>query len=375
MRVGIIAAMRHPLTDPYAGGMEAHTAELAIQLRAQGHDVSVFGPVGSPRSLVAEHDELPVLELSEAALRDVSAAPDWFMAQHHAYLGLMLRLQREASLRFDVIHDNALHYLTLSLASVVRVPVVATLHTPPTPWLESSLVAGPVLPTTFCAVSRHNAASWRHALGEVAVIPNGVDTDVFVAGPGGGTPVWSGRMVPEKGPDHAIRAARLAGTGLVLAGPIGDAGWFATHIEPLLGDGVVYAGHLGRSDLARLIGNAPVALVTPRWDEPYGLVVAEALACGTPVAAYDRGAVGEIVDPGTGCLAPPDDIPALAAALVLASSFDRRLARSRAVERWSSIRMARSYAALYAGLVPVLPPRQVRHTTIHRATHDPDPVG
>lgn len=375
MRIGIIAAIRHPLTDPYAGGMEAHTAELATQLRAQGHEVSVFGPVGSPRSLVAEHDELPVLELSEAALRDVSAAPAWFMAQHHAYLALMLRLQREASMRFDVVHDNALHYLTLSLASVLRVPVVATLHTPPTPWLESSLVAGPVLPTTFCAVSRHNAASWRHVLGDVPVIPNGVDTSVFVAGPGGGTPVWSGRMVPEKGPDHAIRAARLAGTGLVLAGPIGDPDWFTEHIEPLLGDGVVYAGHLGRGDLARLIGNASVAVVTPRWNEPYGLVVAEALACGTPVAAYDRGAVGEIVDPATGCLAPPDDIPGLAAAMRSAASLDRGTARARAVERWSSIRMARSYAALYAGLATALPPRQVRHAPVFRASHDPDPVG
>ncbi len=328
--------------------MESHTGELARRLRDLGHDVSLFALHGSSRDLVHPGDELAVFRASPVAQSDVSAATPDFMAQHHAYLALMLRLQRERD-RFDVVHDNAIHYLTLSLASTLPVPTVATLHTPPTPWFESALAAG-LTSTTFCAVSRDNARSWHEQLGSLPVIYNGVDTGTFTPGPGGGPAVWTGRLVPEKGPEHAIAAARLAGLDLVLAGPISDRAYFDRVIAPQLGGDVSYAGHLDQRQLADLVGRASVAVVTPRWTEPYGLVAAEALACGTPVAAYDRGAVAEIVDDRTGRLASPDDTAGLAEAMLAARGLDRAEARARAVEHWSSLRMARAYVELYAAL-------------------------
>jgi glycosyltransferase involved in cell wall biosynthesis len=365
VRIGVIAPNRNPLCEPFAGGTEAHTVDLARGLRARGHTVSVFGPVGSPSDLVDRDDVLPVLSLSETALRDVSSAPAWFLAQHHAYLALMLRLQGEARDRFDVIHDNAIHYLTLSMASSTGVPTVATLHTPPTPWAESGFAASAGPRPVLRAVSQSSARLWAESLGPVPVIANGVDTAAFVPGPGGGGAVWIGRLVPEKGADHAIAAARHAGVALTLAGPVGEPEWFSAHVRPQLGGQISYAGHLSRPELVHLLGASSVLVATPRWDEPFGLAVAEALACGTPVASYARGAATEILDDSCGATAIADDVLGLGAAVTAAAQLDRAAARRRAVDCWSVERMVDEYSALYRSLSHARP-RQTRRP-IHQA--------
>ncbi|MFD8615607.1 glycosyltransferase, partial [Streptomyces sp. NPDC059631] len=207
---------------------------------------------------------------------------------------------------------NSLHYLPVAMAAAVPIPVVTTLHTPPTPWLESAVQAQDHCPVAFTAVSAHTARAWRATVPAARVVRNGVDTRLWSQGPGGRHLVWSGRLVPEKGPHLAAQAARKANFPLLLAGPIGDARYFSQYVEPLLDGEVEYVGHLNQSHLAQLVGEAAAVLVTPCWDEPYGLVVAEALACGTPVCGYDRGALGEIVTPSCGRLAPADDAAALA---------------------------------------------------------------
>ncbi|MCP9963457.1 glycosyltransferase [Streptomyces somaliensis] len=148
----------------------------------------------------------------------------------------------------------------------------------------------------------------------------------------------------------AAEAARRAGWPLRMAGPVGDRRYFAEHVEPLLGDGVDYVGHLNRRALTRLVGGAAAALVTPCWDEPYGLVVAEALACGTPVCGFDRGALGEILTPECGRLAPADDPAALASLVPEAVGLDRRAARERAEDFCSLDTMAERYTAIYEEL-------------------------
>jgi glycosyltransferase involved in cell wall biosynthesis len=165
----------------------------------------------------------------------------------------------------------------------VSTPVLTTVHTPPTPWLESALLVTGGAGTRLAAVSRHTANAWQHAAPEIAVVHNGVDTRRWRLGPGGADLVWFGRITPEKAPHLAIAAARAAGRPLVLAGPVSDADYFERRVGPTLGDGVHYAGHLDHDDLAHLVGSSAAALVTPDWDEPYGLVVAEAMSCGTPV--------------------------------------------------------------------------------------------
>lgn len=346
MRIGLIASARFPVREPFAGGLEAHTWLLARGLRARGHDVAVFAAPGSDPALGARELAVRSPQISAAARSDVSMSPEWWMQEHHAYLSLMLEL---ADSDLDLVHNNSLHYLPVAMASTLAAPVVTTLHTPPTPWLESAIQAPRHCPVTFAAVSGHTARAWRHLVPDVTVVRNGVDVERWRPGPGGGPAVWSGRLVPEKAPHLAVQAARLAGVPLRLAGPVLDPGYFAEQVRPLLGGDVEHVGHLRTDELVELVGEASVSLVTPSWEEPYGLVVAESLACGTPVAGFARGALPELLDVRSGRLVAPDDVPALAAALLQAVELDREAVRARAVATCSVEAMVDGYERLYAG--------------------------
>lgn len=345
MRVCLIASSRFPVSEPFHGGLEAHTGLLAQHLMRRGHQVSVFAAPGS--DIGRDVEELPVgrFEASEAARQDVAAMPDLWMREHHAYLGLMLDLARSGAARFDVVHNNSLHHLPVAMAEMLPIPVVTTLHTPPVPWLESA-VSLCETPSTFVAVSRHTASAWQHAVRAETVL-NGVDTNRWVPGPGGRRAVWTGRLVPEKAPHLAIRAALDAGLSIDLAGPRQEQAYFAREVEPLLGERVRYLGHLGSDALVELVGAASVAIVSPVWDEPFGLVAAEAMACGTPVAAFRRGALPEIVVAGVGALAEPDDVGSLSTAIKEAGMSDRSQVRRHAEQHLSADRMVSAYEHLY----------------------------
>lgn len=346
MRICLIASSRFPIREPFHGGLEAHTASLAENLVARGHEVSVFASAGSDPRLGVHELEVSAFEPSAAARQDVGAMPGTWMQEHHAYLGLMMELARSGAGRFDVVHNNSLHHLPVAMSELIDLPVVSTLHTPPLPWLESALAISRGA-TTFVAVSRHTAASWQHVV-TCEVVLNGIDTDRWRAGPGGDRAVWTGRLVPEKAPHLAILAARGAGIAIDLAGPRMDEGYFTREVEPLLGDDARYLGHLCSDALLELVGHAAVAVVSPVWDEPYGLVAAEAMSCGTPVAAFRRGALGEIVVDGAGALARAEDVGDLAAAIRLAQHVDRADVRRHAVEHLGADRMVDSYEDIYS---------------------------
>ncbi|MBW8486994.1 glycosyltransferase [Actinomadura parmotrematis] len=345
LRIALIASARFPIREPFAGGLEAHTWALARALQAGGHRVTLFAGAGSDPGLGVRELAVHVPEISEAARRDVSMPGAAMLADHHAYLQLMLELA--ASREFDLVHNNSLHYLPIAMAAALPVPVLTTLHTPPTPWLESAIQAPRRCPVTFAAVSAHAARAWRHLVPDARVVANGVDVRRWTPGPGGGAPVWFGRLVPEKGAHLAIEAARLAGLPLRIAGPVSAPEYFEARIRPLLGEGVEYLGHLGTAELAGLLGGAAAVLVTPCWDEPYGLVVAEALACGTPVCGFARGALPELVTDACGRLVPGDDVAALAAALAETVGLSRADARAHAERTCSLEAMVGRYEQLY----------------------------
>ena len=348
LRICLVANCRFPIAEPFTGGLESMTWHLASELVRRGHEVSVFAAPGSDPGLGAV--ELAVEVMPQGAGRhDVGAPPHVEVAEHHAYLSLMLQLGGNDGAEFDVLHNNSLHYLPVAMARSLPMPVLTTLHTPPLWWLESAVqVDGGS--SSFAAVSRHTAAAWA-PITDSTVVLNGVDVDQWPVGPGGPTVVWSGRIVAEKAPHHALLAARRAGVSIVLAGPVLDGDYFREAVEPLLGPGATYAGHLAQAELASLVGSAGAAVVTPAWDEPYGLVAAEALSCGTPVAAYARGGLPEVLTADTGRLAEPGQVDVLARAIREAMTLDRDGCRAHAVAELSLGRMVDRYEDIYLQLV------------------------
>ncbi|MEU3010334.1 glycosyltransferase [Nocardia asteroides] len=351
LSIALIASNRYPIRQPFAGGLEAHVWHLARALRRRGHRVTLFAADGSDPDATDANVRVQPFDPSAAANADPSTAPRRFLADHHAYLTLMTDLAATGPDSFDVVHNHSLHYLPVAMAPALEIPMLTTLHTPPTPWLESALGVSMGVGSDFVAVSRHTATAWQPIVRDIDVIANGIDLTCWPVGSGGPDLVWFGRLTPEKGAHLAIAAARRVGRRLHLAGPISDRRYFENTVVPSLGDDTVYHGHLDQPTLARLTGSCAAALVTPLWDKPYGLVVAEALACATPVAGFRRGGVPEIVDTESGRLAEPGDPDALAQAVTEAVGLDRGAARRRAVSYCGHDAMVESYLRRYRHLI------------------------
>lgn len=349
MHVVILAAARHPLRQPFAGGLESLTWALVRGLRERGVDVTLFAGPGSDPALGARELTVRPLELSDLARSDVSMPPEPWLREHHAYLQVMLHLRDRTDV--DVIHNNSLHFLPLALAQSCVAPMLTTLHTPPTPWLEPTIALMDQVRSRFVAVSHHTARQWSHVTA-ADVVHNGVDTSVWTPGPGGDDLVWVGRVVPEKAPHEAIRIAVASGRRIRLAGPVGNPGYFHSLVEPLLGPTVEYLGHLGVPALRDLVGSSAAMVVTPEWDEPYGLVAAESLACGTPVVGYRRGGLPEFVVPDCGALVEPGDVEAAAAEVDGVCARDRQGCREHAENHCSLERMVDAYLSRYERLSP-----------------------
>ncbi len=337
--IAVIAPLRHPIREPHAGGLEAMVWDRVRVLRARGHRVLLCAVEGSPFQEEAPAEfRLPAAVWPDETEATDSTYPPGHLERAVPALEEALDFIRRHAGSIDLVDNHSLHPQPLAWADRLGVPVVTTLHTPPLPALVGAVRAA-ARPGRFLAVSAYTAAEWRAHGVEALVMPNAIDGRRWRLGPGGRDLVWFGRIVPEKGLHLAVQAARLAGRRLRIAGRVGDVPYFQKHIRPFLGDGADYLGPLGQPALAELVGGSACALVTPLWEEPFGLVVAEAMATGTPVAAFDTGGVGEVAGTAAAVrLVPMGDVEALAgAAEQLASTRrgDRRRARAAALARFS----------------------------------------
>ncbi len=360
LRIALVGTARYPLCEPFVGGLAAHVVGLARGLTARGHAVTLFAPHGSAAEgvHVEAFCDASGLDFSAAARGDLSMLAEPFMREHHAMLGLVLGLADERWGRFDVVHNHSLHYLPIAHAPAVGAAHLTTLHAPPTPWQESAFACLPERQRPAAVtVSATNRATWRRSLPACGVVPNGVDLGRwrFSAEGTSGLAVWAGRIVPEKGPHLAIDAARAAGMRLRLVGPVHAHAYYDAEVAPRLGPDVEVLGHASHAELTGHYGAASVALSTARWEEPYGLTLVEALACGTPVAAFRRGAAPELLTPSTGRLAAPDDVADLARAATEAAALDRRACRDWVEAHASERAMVDRYLALYRQLVGARP--------------------
>ncbi len=327
MRIALLAHVRQPIAEPFMGGMEAHGWHLAAGLAARGHEVVLFASGDSDARfaldpVLAEHYERTFPWAEHRGSAPLIA---------HVDAGYEAACDRIAAGGYDVVHNNSLHRFPLARVRTAKVPTVTSLHVPPFDALHWFVrdSAGPAHRLTVTSAGQLHAWWPDGAPGQASILYNGIDPDAWpfrAAGDGGA--VWCGRITANKGTHLAAAAARRAGVPLTLFGAIEDPAYWATAVAPLLGGDIRYGGHLRAAELAAELGRASLFLFTPCWDEPFGLVAIEAMACGLPVVSLDRGAAREVIAEA-GVFAPPDDAAALALAIPAALAIDRRVPRDR----------------------------------------------
>jgi glycosyltransferase involved in cell wall biosynthesis len=352
MRIALLAHVRQPIAQPFMGGMEAHSWYLAHGLVARGHDVVLF----------ASGDSDPCFAIDPVLAEHYERTFPW--AEHrgsapliaHVDAGYGAACDRIAAGGFDVVHNNSLHRFPIDPARTGRVPTVTSLHVPPYDALHWFVKASPAPAHRLTVTSRSQLRSWfpDHAPPEVSVLHNGIDPADWPFGETGTGAIWCGRITPNKGPHFAIQAALSAGVPLTLFGSIEDPDYWAAEIAPRLGPSVRYGGHLAGAALAAALAGAGVFLFTPCWDEPFGLVAIEAMACGLPVAAFDQGAAREVVGEA-GRFAAPGDVAALAAAIVAALAIPRSVPHARVARSFTRDIWLDRCEALYAEVAQARP--------------------
>jgi UDP-glucose:tetrahydrobiopterin glucosyltransferase len=335
MKIAVVASPVTPLLPAQLGGSQALLCDIAAGLARRGHDVAVF---------CAEGSQVPgVKVLTFASPPDASAAlvmplgpPSPPAPGVSAAIRAMFEVIREH--RPDVVTQHAFDAAAFEAAD--GLPTLHTLHLPPI--VPAVVEAASRVPADrLAAVSASCRAGWLAAGVEVGrVLPNGVEDLEVDDSRTDPKALVAGRLSPEKGVEHALAAARLARLPVRVAGALYD-----PRYAPDLGDAEVI-GRLTRGDLRRLMARSAVTICAVRWDEPFGLVAAEAQMAGCPVAAYRRGAMPEVVEEGvSGYLAAPDDVAALAVAIESCLRLDRRDVRASARRRLDLSRTIDAYEA------------------------------
>jgi glycosyltransferase involved in cell wall biosynthesis len=337
MRIGVVAPPWVAVPPAAYGGTEAVIDELVRGFERAGHDVMLWTTGDSTCQVPRGH----IIAEAQGKRMGVAAVElDHVIAGYEAL----------TAWGADIVHD---HTLTGPLcAPRSHPPVVTTNHGP----FEGELAALYRLVAQrvpIIAIS-HDQARRARTIPVAAVIHHGLDPEAYPGGDGGGDDagpyfLFLGRIIPDKGPDHAARAVRQVGGRLLIAGKMQEDHehrYFAEQLEPLLGDDIVYVGEVRLEDKVRLLAGA-TALVNPlRWPEPFGMVMIEALACGTPVVAYRYATAPEIIDDGvTGYLCK--DMDDLATKLTEAQRLDRTACRAAVTDRFSTDRMVAEHIAVF----------------------------
>jgi glycosyltransferase involved in cell wall biosynthesis len=335
MRIAQVAPLFESVPPKLYGGTERIVHYLTEELVQLGHDVTLYASGDSRTSARLVSGCARSLRLDQTSVDDVA---------HH--VKMLDQLARDHA-RYDVVHFH-IDYLHFVVSRVLGFPQLTTLHGRlDIPDLQPLYDQFPDMPVVSISDAQRKPLPQANFIGTVL---HGLPMDLLPFSP---TPadylLFMGRVSPEKRPDRAVDIARALNLPLRVAAKIAkhDQHYYEREIAPLFRDPLVtFQGEVADADKAALVGGARVLLFPIDWPEPFGLVMIEAMACGTPVVAFDHGSVREVIDDGvTGFIV--SDMRQAVAATRKALTLDRRRIREVFERRFSARRMAEQYVALY----------------------------
>ncbi|MDP3093585.1 MAG: glycosyltransferase family 4 protein [bacterium] len=352
LRIAQIAPLWITIPPLKYGGIERIVAMLCDGLVDKGHEVTLFASPGSTA-------KGKLISVFEKPLLDANIAwsnPIWNLRN------LSLAIEMANAGKFDIIHSH-LDLWALFFHNLTKTPVIHTMHNPlyrtnadanKDDRLRLFREEAKRTNIVFISQSAKDQAMLEFPKNRSRIIYNGIDLSHFKFNKKGGDHfVWIARMNKHKGVENAIAAAEKLGVRLLLAGRIDptQVEYFDTYIKPHLNEKIKYVGELTEQQLSDFYGPAKACLYPIEWEEPFGLVVAESMACGTPVIAYRRGSMPELIEDGKTGFVIDSNIGLLVEAMKKVNQINRALARKRVEERFSKERMVDDYEKAYYELL------------------------
>lgn len=344
MKIGVIAPLYYPVPPKTYGGTESVVYYLAEGLVKNGHDVTLFACEGSSVSAKLYSKWNKQLDIVKGSPEDKKYQFD--RVDHIVSI----------SKNFDIIHNND-GILPILSESKFACPLITTWHSPFSQYLIDHPDEVPALEgTTFVSISD----SQRKGLPKgkfIATVYNGtVDLNDYKFGQGGETLAWIGRFNISKGVVDAIKIALQAKKKLILGGSITSqkqVNYFNSNIKDRIDDkNIEFVGEVNVPQKNKILGSSCAFLMPIHWEEPFGLVIIEAMACGTPVIAYRRGSVPEIIEDGkNGFIVPENDIDDMVSAVNKIDTIDRKYCRETVEKKFSIEKMIRGYESVYKKVI------------------------
>ncbi|MDD4931612.1 MAG: glycosyltransferase family 4 protein [Candidatus Colwellbacteria bacterium] len=349
LKIAQIAPLWFPIPPLKYGGIERVVALLTDGLVDKGHDVTLFASPGSKTKakLVTVFDK-PLIEGGVSWNNPIWNLRNLSIATEMANAG-----------DFDVIHTH-LDIWSVFFHNLSKCPVVHTMHNPLYRTNADAnkddrlrLFTEEAHRTNMAFISESAKSQAMVGFPNSRVVYNGIDLDDFKFGSGGDHFIWIARVNKHKGIENAILAAEKLGVRLTLAGRIDSTqqDYFDNVIKPRLNDKITFIGELSQDQLPEFYGSATALLYPIEWEEPFGLVVAEAMACGTPVIAYRRGSMPELIEDGKTGFVIDGDIDLLVEKMKLVSGMDRNYVRGHVERNFSKEKMVEEYEKFYMDVI------------------------
>lgn len=346
MKIAQIVPVEETVPPRKYGGTELVASNITEELVARGHDVTLFAAGGSQTKahLVPIFDE-PVRVLApnpeDSRLRDA-----------YKYISIGRAINEVMKGDFDVVH-NHVGWRLLPFEATINKPLITTLHGPlDVEYMQK--VYGTYSKSCYVSISNAQRLPMPN-LNFVGTVYNGIDVKAFDFNPEPQNYLaFLGRMSPEKGPIQAIQAAKAANTKLIMAAKVDavDKEYFEKEIWPLIdGNQIKFIGEVDHTGKNELLKNAKGLIALIQWEEPFGLFMAEAMACGTPVIATNRGSVPELVQHGVNGYIVENTVEAAASAINQINKIDRQRCRDIAQEKFSVEAMVDGYEGTYRQVI------------------------